>query len=108
MAEAPEPQFLYLTTTGRKTGKEHRIEIWFVEHARHYYVMSEQGKSAHWAGNILHNPAVSFSVTANSFQGRARMIEPISEPELAAAVARLMKDKYGWDGGLIFELAPGP
>ena len=108
MAGVSEPQFLYLTTTGWRTGKEHRIEIWFVELAGHYYVMSEQGKSAHWAKNILHNESVSFSVAARTFQGSARMIEPASEPYLAAAVARLMKDKYGWDSGMIFELAPGP
>ena len=24
------PQFLYLTTKGWKTGKQHKIEIWFV------------------------------------------------------------------------------
>jgi len=34
-----EEQFLYLTTKGWKTGKEHRIEIWFVSYDDKYYVI---------------------------------------------------------------------
>jgi len=51
-----DPQFLYLTTTGWKTGKQHRIEIWYVKNNRKYYVMSELGKAAHWVRNISHDP----------------------------------------------------
>jgi hypothetical protein len=36
-----EPQFLYLTTIGWKTGNPHEIEIWFVAHDGRYYVVSE-------------------------------------------------------------------
>ena len=38
-----QPDFLYLTTIGWKTGKHHKIEIWFVEYNKRYYVISE-----HW------------------------------------------------------------
>ena len=34
-------QFLYLATTGWKTGRQHRIEIWFVEYSGRYYIVSE-------------------------------------------------------------------
>ncbi len=27
-----EPPYLYLTTTGRRSGNPHEIEIWFVAH----------------------------------------------------------------------------
>ncbi len=102
---ASGPQFLYLSTVGWKTGKRHRIEIWFVEHKGHYYVLSERKGSAHWVQNILHNPRVSFSVSDKTFDGQARVISNDSA-ELAAEVARLMKEKYGWSDGLIVELAP--
>jgi hypothetical protein len=36
-----EQQFLYLTTKGWKTGRQHRIEIWFVSSADKYYIVSE-------------------------------------------------------------------
>ena len=41
MADTNEPQYLYLTTKGRKTGKPHQIEIWFVAYDGYCYVISE-------------------------------------------------------------------
>jgi deazaflavin-dependent oxidoreductase (nitroreductase family) len=97
----PEEQFLYLTTTGWKTGRRHRIEIWFVEHLEKYYVMSEGKEHAHWVQNIVHNPKVSFSVSGRSFTGIAKVVKG----PVALEVKKLMKAKYGWDSGLIVELA---
>jgi len=93
-------QFLYLDTTGWKTGRRHRIEIWFVEHAGKYYVMSEGGERAHWVRNVMHNPKVSFSVAGSSLSGFARVVKEGNEQ-----VKKLMKEKYGWDSGLIVELS---
>jgi hypothetical protein len=36
-----EPQFLYLNTSGWKTGRQHKVEIWFVEYDGRYYIISE-------------------------------------------------------------------
>ena len=99
-----EPQFLYLTTVGWKTGKEHRIEIWYVKRNRKYYVMSELGTSAHWVRNISHNPNISFSINGLNFIGLARIVNSMKETRLAAEVSGLMKVKYKWDQGLIVEL----
>ena len=41
-------QFLYLNTTGWKSGKIHKIEIWFVEFNKKYYIISEREERAHW------------------------------------------------------------
>lgn len=98
-------QFLYLTTTGWKSGKKHKIEIWFMEHNGNYYVMSEGRESAHWVKNITHNPKISFRVAGRSFEGAGRLVQD-SEP-VAAEIKKLMKKKYGWDEGLIVELVPG-
>ena len=102
-SQLPEGQFLYLTTTGWKTGRKHRIEIWFVEYREKYYVMSEGRERAHWVQNITRNPKVSFSAGGKSFLGTGKVVE--GNP--AAGVKKLMKTKYGWDSGLIVELAPG-
>jgi F420H(2)-dependent quinone reductase len=99
-----EPQFLYLTTVGWKTGKKHRIEIWYVKRNRKYYVMSELRASAHWIRNISHNPRISFIVNGLNFIGHARIVNPMKETRLAAEVSELMKVKYKWDQGLIVEL----
>ena len=44
-----ETEFLYLTTTGRRTGQPREIEIWFTEDAGRYYVIAEHGEGARWA-----------------------------------------------------------
>jgi deazaflavin-dependent oxidoreductase (nitroreductase family) len=101
-------QFLYLTTKGWKTGKLHRIEIWFVEHDKRYYVTSERGERAHWIQNIMHYPIVSFNVNNMPFEGSARILDQARDPELSALVTKLMREKYGWGDGLIVELSSNP
>ena len=97
-------QFLYLTTIGWKSGKQHKIEIWFVEHKERYYIMSELQKKADWVQNIMRNPRVLFTINDTIFKGTARIVEQDKEPELTAEVSKLMSTKYGWNGGLIVEL----
>jgi hypothetical protein len=56
MGSHANPQFLYVTTKGWKTGKQHGIEIWFVQYNKRYYIMSELLERAHWVQNIIHDP----------------------------------------------------
>jgi deazaflavin-dependent oxidoreductase (nitroreductase family) len=97
-------QFLYLTTIGWRSRKQHKIEIWFVEHKERYYIMSELQKKADWVQNIIRNPRVSFTINDTIFKGTARIVEQDKEPQLTAEVSKLMSTKYGWNGGLIVEL----
>jgi deazaflavin-dependent oxidoreductase (nitroreductase family) len=100
-----QSQFLYLTTKGWKTGKLHKIEIWFVEQNKKYYILSERGKDTHWVQNILHDPKVSFQVNNQAFDGYGRVIEDAAtEKDLIHRISELMDKKYGWNDGLIVEL----
>jgi deazaflavin-dependent oxidoreductase (nitroreductase family) len=99
-----EPQFLYLNTSGWKTGRQHKIEIWFVEYDGRHYIISELENNAHWVLNILHNSKVSFTVKNTTFEGAARIVNREKETELAAEVSKLMNAKYGWSKGVIVEL----
>jgi deazaflavin-dependent oxidoreductase (nitroreductase family) len=101
-----QSQFLYLTTKGWKTGKLHRIEIWFVEQDKKFYILSERKKKAHWVRNILHDPRISFQVNNQAFNGYGRVIEGAAETDLIHKVSQLMDEKYGWSNGLIMELYP--
>jgi deazaflavin-dependent oxidoreductase (nitroreductase family) len=101
--------YLYLTTTGRKSGKPHQIEIWFVEYEGKYYLMSEFPERSDWVRNILHNPEVIVHVGRHDGEPitcLGRSVDRTAEPELAAAVARLMDAKYNWSDGYIVELSP--
>jgi deazaflavin-dependent oxidoreductase (nitroreductase family) len=82
-----QPQFLYLTTIGWKTGRQHKVEIWFVEYDGRYYIISERENNAHWVQNILHNSKVSFSANNMTFEWVARIVNREKESELAAEVS---------------------
>lgn len=99
-------QYLYLTTTGWKSGNPHEIEIWYVEHGGCYYLVSEMLERSHWVQNIRHNPAVQVRVGEHHFAGSGRVLDPDTEPELCEAVCSLMDVKYEWSEGLIVELCP--
>lgn len=101
-----EPPYLYLTTTGRKSGHPHEIEIWFVAHDGCYYLVSGNREQADWVQNILHNPAVTFRVGEQTFSGTGRIVTAETDAELADTVSRLMAAKYNWSAGLIVELRP--
>jgi deazaflavin-dependent oxidoreductase (nitroreductase family) len=105
--------FLYLTTLGRTSGAPRDIEIWFVERAGRYYVVSGARGESGWVKNLEREPRIRFSVgtpdaheaTAASAAGRARTVTAEGDPELVGAVRALMDAKYGWSDGLVVELA---
>ncbi len=99
-------EFLYLTTTGWKSGEPHEIEIWYVQYGNYYYLISGGRKEAHWVKNLLHNPHISFWVQQQTYNGTGRAISSENEPELAETIDELMHNKYKWNDGLIIELCP--
>lgn len=101
-----KPEFLYLTTTGRKTGQPREIEIWFMAHAGCYYLIAGEREKTQWVQNLQANPQVRFWVEGQFFQGMARPVFPSSEPDLCAAVTALFNARYSWSDGLIVELRP--
>ena len=100
-----DPRFLYLTTTGWRSGRPHRIEIWYAELEGRYYLISELGERAHWVRNIRQRPEVGFEVAGRRFTGRGRIVGP-DEPDLVRRVSALFDAKYRWSDGLIVELIP--
>ena len=55
-------QFCYLTTTGRKTGRPHTIEIWFAEDAGRLFLLAGGRERADWVRNLRHRPSVGLRV----------------------------------------------
>lgn len=99
-------QYLYLTTTGWKSGEPHEIEIWFVALNGRYYLISEKRQRAHWVQNLQREPAVTFRVSEVTYRGTARTLPAGTDDTTREQVSALMKDKYGWNNGLIVELSP--
>ena len=101
-----ETEFLYLTTTGRRSGQPRQIEIWFTERDGRYYVIAEHLREAHWVQNLLAEPRVHVRVADVELAARARVIDADVEPDAHAAVQELSEKKYGWGDGLVVELIP--
>ena len=102
-----EPTYLYLTTTGRRSGRPRQIEIWFTRHAGRYYLVAEHGRRAQWVQNLAVDPAVRVRVGARRLRAHARVVDPRAERALVALVRRRSEAKYGWGDGLVVEIAPG-
>lgn len=89
--------FCYLTTTGRVTGREHTIEIWFAMHDRILFLLSGGGDRSDWVRNLRRTPDVQVRLGDVRVPGRARVVTDPQEDELAR---RLVHEKYqGTFGG---------
>ncbi len=105
------PKFLYLTTTGHRSGKPHEIEIWYVEHQGRYYIIAEKREAAHWVRNIRAKAALRFRL-GDTLTDDADMTLIDGEgafpkdDDLIAAVTAKMQAKHGWSKGLVVEIAP--
>jgi deazaflavin-dependent oxidoreductase (nitroreductase family) len=91
-------EFAYLTTTGRRTGRPHTIEIWFAVHDGHVYVLSGGGGGADWIQNLRKTPDVRLRVGTRSTAGTARVLRAGTGEDTLAR--ELLDGKYqGWREG---------
>ena len=93
-----DKDFAYLTTTGRRTGKEHTIEIWFALRDGRIYLLSGGGDRADWVRNLRKSPRVRLRIGTQSTSAKARLLRGgTKEDELAR---QLLDGKYqGWREG---------
>ncbi len=83
--------FCYLTTTGRKSGRPHTIEIWFALHGHTLYLLSGGRARADWVKNARKQPHVSVRIKGTVFAGQGRLV---SDAEEDAFARRLVASKY--------------
>jgi deazaflavin-dependent oxidoreductase (nitroreductase family) len=99
-------KYLYLTTTGRRTGQPREIEIWFVESGGRFYILAEQFHKAQWVKNIEHNRRVRVRIEDRNFEATARVLDEKRDSSLWKLVQALEREKYGWGDGLPVEITP--
>jgi deazaflavin-dependent oxidoreductase (nitroreductase family) len=92
--------FCYVTTTGRTSGKPHRIEIWFAAHPERdtIYMLSGGRDRADWVRNLVSSPRCAVEIGDARFVGYARVIEGTEEDETART---LVYDKYAHTDDLV-------
>ena len=98
--------YLYLTTTGRVTGKPREIEIWFVEHEERFYILAEHLHDTQWVKNIKSNPRVRVRLGDRNFEAEARVLDYNQDRKSWLTAQALAREKYDWGDGLPVELTP--
>ena len=89
--------FAYLVTTGRKSGRPHRIEIWFAIENGVIYMLSGGGDSADWVRNIKKDRDVRVQIGSRTVSARARIVRRPKEDQRAR---ELLDEKYmEWTAG---------
>ncbi len=93
ISQVASEEFAYLTTTGRKSGNPHRIEIWFGVHDGRIYLMSGGRDRSDWVKNLQSDPRVTIEIADETHTGVATIL---AEPSEADALARtILVQKYG-------------
>lgn len=92
MSDPADLDFGYLTTTGRVTGRPHRIEIWFALRGGTVYLLSGGRERSDWVANLLADPRVTFELGGEIGKARARVLEPGTDED--ALARRLLVAKY--------------
>jgi deazaflavin-dependent oxidoreductase (nitroreductase family) len=97
-----DDDYCYLTTTGRRSGRPHRIEIWFAAEGGTLYLLAGGGRSSDWVQNLMVDPTVLVEVDDNEHRARGRVLEGGDEAELARSLVfakyapRYKGDLTGW------------
>src|SRR3954451_24074887 len=93
-------EYCYVTTTGRRSGKPHRIEIWFADapDGHTIYLLAGGRDRSDWVRNLQTHPACTVEIAENTYRGTARMIEGTDEDEVART---LVHDKYAQGDDLV-------
>ena len=89
---ASEP-YAYLTTIGRRTGRPHRIEIWFAAHDGRVYLLSGGRERADWVRNLQADPRVTVELGDETSVGVAHVLEAGTADD--QLTRELLLAKYG-------------
>lgn len=83
---------LYLTTTGRRTGHPHTVELWFAISENRVF-LSHEGRYTDWMKNIQHDASVEFTIGSLKFRGQAAFVVHAEDRDRGKAA--LYRKYYG-------------
>lgn len=86
-----DDDYCYLTTTGRRTGRPHRIEIWYAADGDTLYLLAGGGRGSDWVRNLRADPAVRLELDGVEHPAWARVLEADDEADRARA---MVYEKY--------------
>jgi deazaflavin-dependent oxidoreductase (nitroreductase family) len=95
--------YCYLTTTGRRSGKPHEIEIWFARDGKTLYLLAGAGRSSDWVRNVESDHRAKVRMGDEHHKGVGRILDRAADAEEAEHARTLVFDKYQprYDGDLL-------
>ena len=91
LQDLADDDFCYLTTTGRRSGQPHTIEIWFACQGQTLYMLSGGRDQADWVKNAQQHPQVQVRIRDSVFDGQARLV---TDPQEDALARKIVYEKY--------------
>ena len=82
----------YVTTTGRRTGSPHTIEIWFALDGDRVFLLSGGGDRSDWVRNIREHPTVGLRLGDADFLAHAAILDRDDAHD--ARARQLLLEKY--------------
>jgi deazaflavin-dependent oxidoreductase (nitroreductase family) len=95
-APVPDAEFAHLTTTGRRTGRPHTVELWYRRLGDTVWFIS--GQRSDWVANLLATPVATVRIGDDELRGSAR-VEPGDERGAGGARRALAARYQGWTEG---------
>ena len=83
---------IHITVTGRKTGREVSIPVWFVFEDDKLYLVPVQGSDTQWYKNVLRDPKLRVSARHANGEFKAT---PITDKKQVSSVIEKFRTKYG-------------
>jgi len=83
-----------ITVTGRKSGRDISIPVWFVLEGDTLYLLPVQGSDTQWYRNVLKNPKIRIDARGADAEFRA---VPVTDAARVTTVVEKFRDKYGAD-----------
>ena len=83
-----------ITTTGRTTGRPHRIEMWFHNLDGQLYLTGTPGTRG-WYANLLTDPAFTFHLKGSVRADLPARASPVVETERRRSILSLLLERLG-------------
>ncbi len=81
-----------LTVTGRTSGREISIPVWFVREGENLYLVPVNGSDSDWYKNVLNTPMIRLAAGGAQLSATAT---PITDPARVGEILDMFRAKYG-------------
>ena len=85
---------IFITVTGRRTGRGIALPVWFVQLGRMLYLLPVKGSRTQWLRNLLADPSINIRCRGQCLSAQVRISQ---DPQEVQQVADRFRAKYRAD-----------